>query len=139
MSLKNCRMPQNEGGWSNFFYSKWFILVALLAIGIVGFAFIKAYYQDYQVREAIEQLKYEASQLETKRLQSIEVLKYVQSSDFVESKARSDFNMVKPGEQVAVIVGTGTSESDYGQPQNKVIDYEQVLNPIKWWRFFFNK
>jgi len=132
-------MPQNEGGWFNFFYSKWFLLAALFLIGILGFAFIKAYYQDYQVRQAIEQLKYEASRLESKRLQSIEVLKYVQSSDFVESKARSDFNMVKPGEQVAVIVGSGTTGSNYGQAQNKVLDYEQVLNPIKWWRFFFNK
>lgn len=131
-------MDNGETTWKNFFYSKWFLVAVILAICLVGFAFFKSFYQDYQVRQEIERLKEEASRLEAKKLESLELLKYVQSADFVESKARTDFNLVKPGEQVAVIAGVNSTQTQSGQGNDNMINYGRFSNPIKWWRFFTN-
>ncbi|MDD2757804.1 MAG: septum formation initiator family protein [Patescibacteria group bacterium] len=126
-----------DHGWKNFFYSRWFLIGVVVATVLVGFAFVKAYYQDYQVRQEIERLQYDASQLEAKKIESMEILKYVQSRDYVEAKARTDFNLAKPGEQVAVITGA-TGAATGGQVKKKVIELEHISNPVKWWRLFTN-
>ena len=131
-------MDNNETTWKGFFYSKWFVLIVIVGICFIGFAFFKSFYQDYQVRQEIERLKDEASRLEAKKIESLELLKYVQSNDFVESKARTDFNLIKPGEQVAVIMGENSAQSPSGQEAVGVVEYGRLTNPLKWWHFFTN-
>lgn len=132
-------MTQKENGWSQFFYSRLFIFVVLAGIFFVSFAFLRSFYQDYQVRQEIERLKYEASALEAKKLETLEILKYVQSPDFAEEHARKEFNLVKPGEQVAIVKSEGGLSLVSGQENNKMIESDRVSNIIKWWNFFTHK
>ncbi|MCX6782131.1 MAG: septum formation initiator family protein [Candidatus Magasanikbacteria bacterium] len=129
-------MSQNSNGWSQFFYSKIFLFIILVGIFFVGFAFLRSYYQDYQVKQEIERLKSEADTLESKKIETLEILKYVQSSDFAEQKARMEFNMSKPGEQVAIVKSGGSGEIGNGQVDNIVVESSNVSNFIKWWNFF---
>ena len=129
-------MSQQSSAWSLFFYSKIFLLLILAGILFTGFAFLRSYYQDYQVKQEIDRLKYEAENLEAKKLESLEVLKYVQSPDFAEQKARMEFNLVKPGEQVAIVKSASGELNASGQVDNKMVESSDVSNIIKWWRFF---
>jgi len=129
-------MSQRSSAWSLFFYSKIFLLLILAGILFTGFAFLRSYYQDYQVKQEIDRLKYEAENLEAKKLESLEVLKYVQSPDFAEQKARMEFNLVKPGEQVAIVKSASGELNASGQVDNKMVESSDVSNIIKWWRFF---
>ncbi|MFA5062213.1 MAG: septum formation initiator family protein [Patescibacteria group bacterium] len=125
----------SESGWKKFFGSRIFLLIAAIMAIMVIFAYARAYFQDYQVRQEIAQLQADAGNLEAKKIQLLEVLKYVKSSDFVEAKARSELNMIKPGEQVAVIPSQGRA-GDNRQQKADMVSLSDVPNYIKWWNYF---
>ncbi|MFA6485829.1 MAG: septum formation initiator family protein [Candidatus Magasanikbacteria bacterium] len=130
-------MPSNrEGKWKNFFWSRWFILMAGILLILVAFAFGRAYYRDYLVGQEIKRLQSEVNRLESKKLETVEVLKYVQSPAFVEQKARLELNMVKPGEQVAIIDGQTEYQNTTGQATAKMLEFNKLSHPLQWWRFF---
>lgn len=130
-------MPSQNNHWKNFFFSPWFLVGAILLIFGLLFNFSRSFYQDYQVRAEIRQLQDEARNLSAKKLESLEILKYVQSRQFAEEKARTELNLVKPGEQVAIIKSTGEAKRG-GQTDVKMIEWDNVPNPVKWWRYFFS-
>ncbi len=108
----------------------------LVIFGLL-FSFGRSFYQDYQMRAEIRQLQDEARNLSAKKLESLEILKYVQSRQFAEEKARTELNLVKPGERVAIIKSTGQLKRS-GQIDEKMVEWNNVSNPIKWWRYFFS-
>lgn len=128
-------MTSKESNWKKFFGSRLFIVVALVVAIMIVFGYVRSYYQDLQVRSQIEDLQDQARSLEGKKLELLEALKYVKSNDFVEEKARTEFNMVKPGEQVAVISSTLPLKQDR-QDQNNMVALNDIPNYIKWWRYF---
>jgi cell division protein FtsB len=131
-------MKQEENKWYRFFYSRWFFLAVIVLFFVILFAFLKSYYQDYQVRQEIKKLEQETKDLETKKIESLELLKYVQSDDFAEEKARLEFNMRSPEENVAVVLGGEADGSGSLQEKQDVIKLEKASNPQKWLRIFIN-
>lgn len=130
-------MPsQNESSWKIFFSSRWFVLVAAIAALIVVFGFARAYYQDYLVTQDIDRLREQAKSLAARKIELLEVLKYVKSDSFAEERARTELNMAKPGEQVLVV--PKTAESDNGQEKNDVVGWNNISNYKKWWKYFTN-
>ena len=124
--------------WKNIFYSRWFLL-ALFGLSVfLVFSYIRVYYQEYNVRNEIDRLRKEVDGLEVKKIETVEVLKYVQSQAFVEEKARTELNLLKPGEKMAVIP-SGSLRNDIGQQEKSLIKWSNVKNPIKWFKFFFFK
>ncbi len=132
-------MPAEKSQWTKFFYSRWFFVTIIVLVILIVLAFLRSYYQDYQVQQEIQYLKDEAERLEAKKIQSLEVLKYVQSPNFVEDKARTDFNMAKPGEQEVIVTSPQEEAENDRQVENKVVEWKGISNPIKWWKLFFNK
>lgn len=131
-------MPTKEQRqFKRFFLSRWFLLIALGAAVFVAVAYGRAYYSDYQVRQEITRLQAEVKKLEAKKLETMEILKYVQSGAFVEEKARTELNMQKPGEQVTVIGGSAVSNTS-GQSETDMVKSYNISNPLKWWKFFWN-
>ncbi|TSC83879.1 MAG: septum formation initiator [Parcubacteria group bacterium Gr01-1014_13] len=130
-------MPSaKESGWKNFFGSRLFLLVATIIAIMVIFGYGRAYYQDYLVTQEIESLQDQAKSLEAKKMELLEVLKYVKSDSFAEEKARTELNMVKPGEQVLVV--PKTAEKDNRQENSTVVGFSSISNYKKWWQYFFN-
>ena len=129
-------MSEQGGKFIRFFHSRWFIILVCILIAFSTFVFIRSYMQDRGVRDEIDRLKSEAASLEVKKFETMELLKYVKSPEFAEEKARTELNMIKPGEKT-VIVKTGISASESsGQVDNKVIESNGISNPFKWWRLF---
>ena len=88
------------------------------------------------MRQEIEDLQKQLHSLESKKIETMELLKYAQSSTFAEEKARTELNLIKPGENVAIINNNDQSESNRQEKQD-MIRWSQVSNPIKWFKFFF--
>ncbi len=127
---------REQTGIRRFFASRLFIILAFLAIFFVAAAYIRAYYQDYKVRQEIKTLQEEVKKLEKKKLESMEILKYVISPEFVEEKARTELNMKKPGENVLVI----SSSSQEQETAEKAEQAKPLLkNPVKWWYYFTHR
>ncbi len=119
-----------------FYHSKLFIVGLMTVFLLVIFAYGRAYYQDYEVRQEIARLQDEVRNLETKKIESLELLKYVQSPAFAEEKARLELNLVKPGEKVAIVSKEKTENLSSGQVYKNVVELDNTSNIIKWWRCF---
>ncbi|MEK7084437.1 MAG: hypothetical protein AAB932_04345, partial [Patescibacteria group bacterium] len=76
-------------GAKRFVGSRLFLLIILASLGMLVFLYVKEYYQDYKIRREIETLRESVSGLEREKLESMEILKYVMSTDFVEEQART--------------------------------------------------
>jgi cell division protein FtsB len=130
-------MPsQKNNGWKNFFSSKLFILIVAIVAVMVIFEYARAYYQDYLVRQEISYLQDQTKKLEAKKMELLDVLKYVKSDSFAEEKARTELNMVKPGEQVIVVPQAVT---EHGRQENTaMVKWDNISNYKKWYKYFFN-
>src|SRR3989338_5634201 len=118
-------MPSaKESGWKNFFGSRLFLLVATIIAIMVMFGYGRAYYQDYLVTQEIDHLQDQAKSLEAKKMELLEVLKYVKSDSFAEEKARTELNMVKPGEQVLVV--PKVAATDNRQEKNNMVGLSNI-------------
>jgi len=120
-----------------FFASRAFLVIALVLAIFVAFGFARAYYQDYKVRQEIGMLQDEVKRLETKKFESVELLKYVTSDTFVEEKARTELNLKKSGEHVVFVNDLGAATAT---PTEAELSERSELNNIaKWWYYFTHK
>jgi len=116
--------PGGKNNWQKIFGSRWFLVVLLVVAIFVAVAYGRAYYRDYQVRQEISRLQNEVKKLEAKKIETMEILQYVKSSNFIEDKARTELNMIKPGEKVVVVAsGSGVKTNE----AVKKVDYNPVL------------
>lgn len=122
--------------WRQFFASRWITGVALLIVMVLLFAFVRAYIQRYTIEQEITRLREEAKRLESKKIETIDLLNYVKSPAFVEEKARTELNMIKDGEQVAIVKQSG--EKGSRQAKDVLLESMQRSNPRKWWDYFFH-
>jgi cell division protein FtsL len=127
-------MPKKEKKTlGRFFGSRWFLLTALVAAVLVAFGYARAYYQNYKVNQEIKSLQEQVRGLEHKKLESMEILKYVTSDAYVEEKARSELNLKKPGENVLIFKNLAESTPFVS---STAVDRGVLSNSIKWWYYF---
>lgn len=122
----------------SFLASRWSLIIGVIVLFILCVVFARTYYQNYIIQEEIRRLQEETSRLETKKIETLEALKYVQSPAYVEEKARIELNLVKDGEHVTVVSGRQfTGGGAIGQPGKKMVESKNLTNPQKWWKYFF--
>jgi len=120
----------------HFFGSSVFLFGVFALTIFLLFVYSRSYYQDYQVQMEIKSMQDEVKRLEAKKLESLEVLKYVQTPAFLEAKARTEFNLAKPGENVTII-NQKIVEKPIGQGKQKVVDSINLPTYQRWWNIFF--
>jgi len=129
-------MSLNDKKLKKWFFSYWYLLLMSIIFLVVVGAYTRSFYQDYQVKREIDNLKKETAQMEVKKMESLELLNYLKSDEFAEKKARLEMNMIKPGEQAVVIKNLETIEKNR-QVENNMIK-SNLPNYKKWWDYFFN-
>lgn len=118
-----------------FFTSRLFLIIALITALGAAFGFSRVYYQDYKIRGEIRKLEDEVKNLQKKKLESMEILKYVTSQNFVEDKARTELNLKKPGEHVVFIQNEDQPKTTK-ETEPSSVDTSPLNNPLKWWYYF---
>ena len=130
-------MPQQQSFWKRFFVSRWFLVVGIVLLVLLGLAYSRAFYQNYQIRQEIQRLSAESEKLQAKKFELKDMLNYVQSPGFVERKARTELNLMKAGEKMVVINGAGAGTATSRQTAEGMVRSPELSNPRKWWRYFF--
>lgn len=128
---------REKSWWRKFFFSRAFLVTAFVFIGLVVFAYGRALYHDYQIKKEIETLDADIRKLEGKNLESMEILRYVTSLDFVEEKARTELNFKKPGENAAIV--KEGEQKDFNLKKETTGESKRISNPIKWLYYFLHK
>ena len=106
-------------------------IVIALAIVYLLFVVGKTLYQSYQVRQQINELKNQITEMQANDKQLSEDILYYQSSSYQERIARERLGLQKPGEKVIVILPEDAKKIAEKDP------YTQLSGPEKWWKFFF--
>lgn len=130
-------MPSRNSTERSFFYTNWFLVVIALSAILLGLAFLRAFYRDYQIKEEIKNLQDQVQSLETKKIETIERLKYVKSNEFVKEKAHTELNLANPGEKVMVIQSGNLDKTSIANKNSDVVQSTHASNLAKWWDLFF--
>ena len=124
---------QSQSGFGRFFRSRLFLIILCIIFFLLAISYGRAYYQDYQVRQKIKKLEWQVSELEGKKLESMQILQYVASGNFIEDKARTELNLKKPGENVIFVNGFPKITT---ATLTESVDERPLRNPMKWWYYF---
>jgi len=128
-------MSSRKKPLKQFLNSRWFFLIAVLLTLSVIIAFSRAFYRDYEIRQEIQSLQDEVARLESKKVDSLDILSYVKSDEYAVEKARTELNMVDPGEKMMII----DNKKNNGQENIVVVKSKNSKSNLKkWWEFFFN-
>lgn len=120
--------------------SRWFLFFLLGIAIIIAVGYARAYYEDYQIRQEVQNLQLEFNKLEKKKFASLELLNYVKSDAFVEEKARTEFNLKKPGENILAIPIEPRGQVNSASAVIEKPDHSQPLNNAwKWWYYFLHR
>ena len=122
-----------------FFSSRLFLFIMLGIAVVVAVGYARAYYQDYKIKQEIKSLQDEVSSLQKKKIQSLDLLKYVSSTAYTEDQARIELNMKKPGENVVFVNNSENSDKQAVDVYQEVDSGQFVSNPLKWLYYFIHK
>ncbi|MBU1180088.1 septum formation initiator family protein [Patescibacteria group bacterium] len=108
----------------------------LLLLGLFGFNFIKEFNRNRQLNSEIKKLEAVAKEIEAKNLDVLNLAKYLDTEEFLESEARTKLGLQKPGEQTIIVnfpgmEGAATEATEETAPK--------IFNPYEWWKYFFEK
>ena len=124
-------MPINKDSfWKKFFNSTFFLFGVIIMAIFVTISYVRTYYQDYQIRRDIIKLQENERNLQAKKSELLEILHYTKSTSFIEEKARTDLNMAKIGEKMAIINTGNTSAESYGQVSNNMIKLNIFIRAV---------
>jgi len=116
-------------------------MLGTLILFIVSISLIKSSFQVFKSKNRLDVIKREVAELEMEKEQLEQDIKYKQTEEYVEEKARNNLNLVKPGEKVYVVVGEDVksssssnvlSGSDEREEKNKKDE-----NWYSWYKLFF--
>jgi cell division protein FtsB len=129
-----CMKRQRTQDKVHFLRSKTFLIILSITAVLFVFNYARGYYQDYALRQEIAALEDEMKSLQNKKIESLEILKYVSSQAFVEEKARTELGLRKPEENVVVVSNqAGNVQINDGTGVN---DDRYLSNIRKWWYYF---
>lgn len=129
------KKQHDHGVVRRFFQSRLFVIVGLVMSVLIVMANARTYLQDREVKNEIKDLERQIHELDEKKFESIQILSYVTSPQFVEEKARTELLMQKPGEHVVVVSG----QNDESLLHKTSVDNstgQNESNVIRWWRYY---
>ena len=127
------------------FYSPLFSIFGIILIVLLINSVIKTVKNFHQINDKIENLEQEASHLEQKNLEVVNLIKYFKSQEFIEEQARLKLNLQKKGEKVIVINDNSPDTKNKIENKKKLETIWQVnddktknkSNIYRWWEYFF--
>ncbi len=134
--------PKNPtNAWRRFLTSKILLVIELGIIVLFSVALIKEIFRRWEVRQEIQKLEDQISELQNQNTELSGLVAYFQSDYYKEQEARLKLGLQKEGESAISVPVAGNSTGVSGQtatagdnPAN-----DQLSSPQKWWNYFFAK
>ena len=129
--------------WNNTGFTKLIIMVEFLLVGYLLYSLTKNVYNSYQVDRYIESFEQENQLLEQDNKRKNEDYLYFTSEEYIDKIAKQNLGLINHGEEVVVVApeSLNTGSGDMLDDSSSLYDYsthEELSNPQKWLRFFFN-
>lgn len=115
-------------------------ICAALVLIFLGVSFLRIFFKDYELRKEIERTQADVSKLEKRKIESLELLKRLQSDAYVEDRAHAELQATRPGETVIVVPGlsvTSTAAGAVTPPTAAPQEKPPLSNSETWWYYFF--
>lgn len=118
-------------------------LVISILLLFLSYGLIRSALEVYRGEQRMKDLESEVIGLQNKRKELEESIKYKQTNEYIEEKARNDLNLIKPGESVYVVSGPGSEEYSDKRVLSKTDKREEGpkrkedSNWYKWYKLFF--
>ena len=116
----------------NLLSSRILLLTLFLLLVFIGMAIVKEKKSQKIVKENINSLESEITELDGKSLELTQMIKYLRSDEYVEREAREKLGMQKQGEKL-VIVAENVNNSQVAGDQ----DMNNKTNWQLWLEYFF--
>lgn len=116
---------------------RWKIIIVfnLALLFFFGFNFTKEFIRNRRLNSEIKKLEAMAKEAEAKNLDILDLAKYLDTEQFLETEARTKLGLKKPGEE-AMVVNIPDIATATGTEAGKK---NEISNAKKWWRYFFGK
>ncbi|MCF7820007.1 MAG: septum formation initiator family protein [Candidatus Pacebacteria bacterium] len=117
-----------------FSNSIFWLFLGIVALVLIAIPLYGNWQQKKVIDIEIDEIKAEIAKYESSNKELDEMIKYLNSEESLEAKARTNLGLKKPGEQVVVIK---TEDSIIGpKVKNQENNNEEVSNPGRWLRYF---
>ncbi len=118
------------------------ILVAVLVVGAVGWAFVEQLTLAQELRAEARKLEGMVATREAERDQLEATLAYVQTDEYVERWAREELKMARPGEVVVIPLVRAEADQPEATPEGRTDDPGLDLSDsrpfwVAWWEAIF--
>ncbi len=110
-------------------------------------SFVKSSFEVFKSKDRLDEINQEILEMEKKKKDIEKEIEYKKTDEYIEEKARNDLNLIKPDEEIYVVVKSKNddntlnnvlSESDKREIENKEVKNNQNKNWYSWYRLFFN-
>ncbi len=135
-----------------FFNQATLAILGLMILIAISYPLAKNISKQYNINKEVKELGQEIAELEEKNLELANLIEYIESDQFIQEQARLNLNYKKEGEEVAVIkdkeegdnaeekIDNSINKSIYNiRGLGKIKAEKEINNPVKWWKYFFNK
>ena len=123
----------------NFFYrlfsnQRFLAIIGLIFLLLIIFPLARTYTQRRLVEAEIDGVKKEINDFQSTNQEMRDMITYLQSDQSLESQARLNLNLKKPGEKVIVIeeAKNATTTDDLSSINSSGNNF------VKWWHYFFD-
>lgn len=113
-----------------------FLIFIIGMIILILFPYLKNKKKEMELENEIAKVRNDINQYERNNEELKEFLSYLESDQAVEEKARLNLGLQKEGEKVVVIKKIIKDESVEREDAN--LDKEELTNPQKWIKYFFD-
>ena len=118
--------------------SKLLLILGVIVLLFVTVKLVRSWQKAQGINQEISALEQEIINLENDNLQLSELIKYLNSTAYIEEKARTDLGLKKAGEKTIIIPEPKTTISPEASSADDA-EAKQTSNLIKWWRYLFAK
>ncbi len=120
------------------------IVIEIVLLAYMLYVLSTALYKSYQVDTFISTAADENKKLEQQNAMLIEDYEYYGSAAYKEKIAKQNFNLVRPGEEVIVLLPDTSHASTKTTQDDQVYAYtskyyQSLSNPQKWYLFLFDR
>ncbi|OGY44106.1 MAG: hypothetical protein A3J62_03825 [Candidatus Buchananbacteria bacterium RIFCSPHIGHO2_02_FULL_38_8] len=121
--------------------SKLTLLLGIIILGLIAVSFIKSWNRSREVNQEVKGLEQKIQTLQKDNLELSELIKYLNSTAYIEEKARTDLGLKKEGEKTVIIPELNIDNLNSNLDSKNQLEQKSDLipNPKKWWHYFFSK